>query len=64
MSDYIAENEYGLLMDLLEISKEVECFEVEGRIFLGNRVAAIKRFIKSGNSDFYVWLQDHYRIID
>lgn len=52
------------LLMLLNMCKDVDCFQVEDRIFLGNKVAALRNFIKNNpkpyHADFYVWLQDNY----
>ena len=54
-----------LFRSVAKLIKNVECFEYEGVIFRGNRNRAAIEFAWNNptGGDFYVWLQDNYKIL-
>lgn len=55
-----------LLRSVAKQMKEVKCFEYEGVIFKGSAYLAALEFAYNNptGGDFYVWLQDHYTMLN
>lgn len=52
------------LLQLMDICKEVNVFQVENTMFLGYYVDAVKKYIQQNPSKkFFIWLQDNYPIL-
>jgi hypothetical protein len=64
-SIFLSDEEVERMRNLLKNVKSVQCFEYEGTIFRGDKTRAAMDFVHQTKypSDFYVWLQDNYKII-
>lgn len=55
------EEEYKKIMELMKETKDEQAFSYSGIVFLGNRVEAIKKYVKDNPSDkFLIWLDKNY----
>lgn len=61
----LSEKQEGLLKNVIKTTEEFNCFMCEGVIFKGDRYIAALEFAYNNpnGGDFYVWLQDNYKMI-
>lgn len=62
---YKMDEESQKIFDLFKICKNVNVFECEGVLFMGEYVSICKEYVKQNPSKpFFIWLQDNHTILN